>query len=207
MRYKTAIFLALFSVAANAQMNLPLPQIVPENEDTTVEQPVDSGSVLSEQPAQVDVAPTIDDAYSPYRHSSSPIEPAPDASATDAPVVTPPAAVEKTPEEPAAPVTVDAKKATIQILDKLNAKALQIDVEVGKKLKHNELEIELKRCVHSPKEAKEENIAFMRIWDLGKGDYSNEVFKGWMFSSNPALHTLEHPIYDVVLLKCFQDKN
>ena len=29
------------------------------------------------------------------------------------------------------------------------------------------------------------------------------IFKGWMFSSTPALNAVEHPIYDIWLLKCY----
>ncbi|MGB2533926.1 MAG: DUF2155 domain-containing protein [Candidatus Puniceispirillum sp.] len=28
------------------------------------------------------------------------------------------------------------------------------------------------------------------------------VFAGWMFSSSPAVSAMEHPVYDITLLKC-----
>ena len=33
-----------------------------------------------------------------------------------------------------------------------------------------------------------------------------EIFKGWMFSSNPALSAMEHPVYDIWIVEC-KDKN
>ena len=35
--------------------------------------------------------------------------------------------------------------------------------------------------------------------DTEKG---NQVFSGWMFASSPALHPLEHPVYDVWVIDC-----
>jgi hypothetical protein len=32
------------------------------------------------------------------------------------------------------------------------------------------------------------------------------IFKGWMISSSPATHAVEHPIYDAWLLKCYDTK-
>jgi hypothetical protein len=181
------VFLLLMPLMARAQ-------------DSYQEQAIEP--VLAEQPA-------ADDAYSPYTQGIPEIpqeellEQLPQVE--DAPVAEEPPAPE--PEaEPIEPEKIEGKKASLQILDKINARVAEVEVELDKEMTYHELKINVKRCVHSPKDSKEENIAFMRIWDIGQGDYTNIVFSGWMFSSNPALHSFEHPIYDVVLLKCLDDE-
>jgi len=156
------------------------------------------------------VAPEmVDDAYSPYSRAFPELVPelpeeyqelvAPAEGAVSTPETTEP---ETTEPEPLEPAKIEGKKARLQILDKINASVNEVEVELDKELEYQELKINVTRCLHSPQDSKEENVAFMRIWDIGQGDYTNIVFSGWMFSSNPALHSFEHSIYDVVLLKC-----
>lgn len=38
--------------------------------------------------------------------------------------------------------------------------------------------------------------------DTVNGNEQVNIFKGWMLSSSPALNAIEHPVYDVWLLKC-----
>lgn len=120
----------------------------------------------------------------------------PDASSTL------PASQSQAAEATTTPENIDSKTATLQVLDKLDAKVSEIDVKVSNQQSFKDLKIEVRRCVRSSQAEKNENMAYMRIWDLRKQDYKNLVFQGWMFSSNPALNPFENPIYDVVLLKC-----
>lgn len=180
------------SLAANAQDPETTPSVEPEVIATdSVDSVLTDGLETDETPEQMQepVANPEEEVLAPGVTTTAPTQE--ELEASEAPVA----------EEVVK--IIDSKKAKVQILDKLNAQVDKVEIEIGKKLKYNEIEIELKRCVHSPDDTKEENIAFMRVWDLAKGDYSNQVFKGWIFSSNPALHSLEHPIYDMVLLKCF----
>lgn len=166
---------------------------------------------------EVPAAAPVDDAYSPatqilkeqapnFPQEQVPLEVETLEAQPTAPEQVPaPPATEVTPPEPIAPEMIEGQKATLQILDKIDARVQNVDVEVEKEKSYHELKIEMKRCVRSPQESKEENMAFMRIWDVAQGDYTNIVFSGWMFSSNPALHSFEHPLYDIVLLKCFDD--
>jgi len=208
MKYSLLLLLAL-PLVANAQDEVSgQPQIQVQEEV-----PVEQAPPVIGQP--VEAAP-VDDAYSPatqilkeqapnFPQEQVPqgFENAPALGPAEGPAVEEAAPVTTTPEpETIAPQLIDTKKAELQILDKIDARVENVDVDVDKEKTYHELKIEVKRCVRSPQESKEENMVFMRIWDVGQGDYTNIVFSGWMLSSNPALHSFEHPIYDVVLLKC-----
>ena len=68
------------------------------------------------------------------------------------------------------------------------------------------LSIIVRSCQTRPVEEAPENFAFVDITDKSlKGEEVN-VFKGWMLSSSPATNALEHPIYDVWLLQCLNNK-
>ena len=48
-----------------------------------------------------------------------------------------------------------------------------------------------------------EAAAFLQIWERKPHeDQSKWVFSGWMFSSNPALSAMDHPVYDVWVIDC-----
>lgn len=97
--------------------------------------------------------------------------------------------------------TLEKEKATLQVLDKISAKAVQLQLEKGKPISFHNLDITMKRCLASPKSARIENLAYLEFADSRK-ESSKLLFRGWMFSSNPALNSLQHPLYDVVLLSC-----
>lgn len=68
------------------------------------------------------------------------------------------------------------------------------------------MSIVVRSCKTRPVEEAPENFAFVDITDKSlKGEEVN-VFKGWMLSSSPATNALEHPIYDVWLLQCLNNK-
>ena len=62
--------------------------------------------------------------------------------------------------------------------------------------------IVVRACKTTPPEETPENYAFVDVADSSFGKMQFNIFKGWMMSSSPALNAVEHPIYDVWLLKC-----
>ena len=57
-------------------------------------------------------------------------------------------------------------------------------------------------CVTHPPEETPENAAFLEIFQLTDGKEKQKVFSGWMFASSPALSALDHPVYDIWVLRC-----
>lgn len=101
---------------------------------------------------------------------------------------------------------VETNTAHMQAMDKITGKVSEIDVPVNSLVKFGSFSILVRKCITRTPEETPENTAFVDVVD----DYNNQepvnIFKGWMLSSSPALNAVEHPIYDVWLLKCY-DKN
>jgi len=102
----------------------------------------------------------------------------------------------------AANARIDAAQAKLQILNKIDAKTEEIEPIVNKPMNYHELEFHVKRCISSSDDEKEENMVLLEIWEKTLDKRRDKVFYGWMFSSSPAISSMEHPIYDVILLDC-----
>lgn len=73
---------------------------------------------------------------------------------------------------------------------------------VGESVRIGTLEILVRACRYRPPEEPPESAAFLDITETRPGAPAQEVFRGWMFASSPALSAMEHPIYDVWVLSC-----
>lgn len=96
--------------------------------------------------------------------------------------------------------------AKMQAMDKITGRVSVINVPVGGVVEFGSLSIVVRSCKTRPAEETPDNFAFADITDKTlKGEEFN-IFKGWMISSSPATHAVEHPIYDVWLLQCTDEK-
>ena len=101
---------------------------------------------------------------------------------------------------------IDKNTAQMQAMDKITGRVSKIEVPVGGEIKFGSLSIVVRSCKTRPEEETPDNFAFADITDKTlQGDIVN-IFRGWMISSSPATHAVEHPIYDVWLLKCLDTK-
>lgn len=100
---------------------------------------------------------------------------------------------------------IDKNTAKMQAMDKITGRVSVINVPVGGMVKFGSLSIVVRACKTRPMEETPDNFVFADIADKTlKGEDVN-IFRGWMISSSPATHAVEHPIYDVWLLSC-EDK-
>ena len=53
-----------------------------------------------------------------------------------------------------------------------------------------------------PPEEPPESTAYINISEIRPGENNKKAFDGWMFASSPGLNPLEHPVYDIWVLKC-----
>ena len=97
--------------------------------------------------------------------------------------------------------------ARLQAMDKITGRVSEIDVPVNGLANYGTFSILVRKCVTKSAEETPENTAFIDIVDNYQTDHPVNIFKGWMFSSSPALNAVEHPIYDVWLLQCFNTKH
>ena len=97
---------------------------------------------------------------------------------------------------------LDTNTARMQAMDKITGRVSEIDVPINSEVKFGSFSIIARRCVTASPEETPENIAFIDVADTYNTQTPINIFKGWMLSSSPALNAVEHPIYDVWLLKC-----
>ncbi|MGA1344076.1 MAG: DUF2155 domain-containing protein [Hyphomonas sp.] len=111
-----------------------------------------------------------------------------------------------------------AKKdqATLRALDKITGRSTDIVVKIGQPARFGSLTIDLRACFQTPPEEVPESAAFLRISSqiplsgeasgAGKGGAAEApspvVFSGWMYASSPGLNALEHPVYDIWVIRC-----
>lgn len=101
---------------------------------------------------------------------------------------------------------IEMNTARMQSMDKITGHVNVINVPVNGMVNFGSMSIVVRSCKTRPVEEAPENFAFVDITDKSlKGEEVN-VFKGWMLSSSPATNALEHPIYDVWLLQCLNNK-
>jgi len=93
-------------------------------------------------------------------------------------------------------------KVTLQVLNKVTARAVQLELETGTHTRFGTLEITVRSCWKSAPEAKEEQAALLEVYEFKAEKAPEKLFVGWIFSSSPALSALEHPFYDITLKKC-----
>ena len=96
--------------------------------------------------------------------------------------------------------------ARLQAMDKITGRVSVIDVPVNGEKAFGSLSIVIRSCQTRPAEEAPDNFAFADITDKNLQGEEFNIFKGWMISSSPATHAVEHPIYDVWLLKCIDTK-
>ncbi|NDE89772.1 MAG: DUF2155 domain-containing protein [Alphaproteobacteria bacterium] len=93
--------------------------------------------------------------------------------------------------------------AVMQGLDKPNARVQTFNVVVGRTANFGPLSVKVKACKKAPPEETPESVAFVEVDDPRVKDALHQnLYRGWMFASSPALSALEHPIYDVWILDC-----
>jgi hypothetical protein len=96
--------------------------------------------------------------------------------------------------------------AILQGLDKVTGRVMTIDAPVGATVHFGTLEIIVRTCRKRPPEEEPEAAAFLDIWEIRSGAPAVSLFRGWMFASSPALSALEHPVYDIWVLDCEDNK-
>ena len=90
-------------------------------------------------------------------------------------------------------------------LNKVTARAQTIEATIGSVVRFGTIEIVAHRCWKSAPEERPENAALLEISEVKQGEPPARIFMGWMFSSSPALSALEHPFYDVTVVRCAKE--
>jgi hypothetical protein len=98
----------------------------------------------------------------------------------------------------------DKKNATIQILNKITAKAQYLNMPIKSQVTLGTLTINIDNCWKSSPYDLSDNKILLKVSEkkIGQDKY-NIIFNGWMFSSSPGISSLEHAVYDIVAINCY----
>ncbi|WP_425099691.1 DUF2155 domain-containing protein [Tropicibacter sp. S64] len=89
--------------------------------------------------------------------------------------------------------------AVLRVLDKLNAKVNDVTLANGSSVQQGLIEIVLSECRFPVGNPAGDAYAFLTIREAG---VAQPVYRGWMIASSPALNPLDHPRYDVWVMRC-----
>lgn len=95
--------------------------------------------------------------------------------------------------------TVEAPGAVLRGLDKVAGAARDIPLGIGESANFGRLTITLTECRYPAGDPAADGFAHLVIHDSLRADV---VFRGWMIASSPALNALDHPRFDVWLIRC-----
>ncbi|MGJ8624102.1 MAG: DUF2155 domain-containing protein [Yoonia sp.] len=87
----------------------------------------------------------------------------------------------------------------LRVLDKLSGAVADLSILQGETAQIGFLSITLQDCRFPVDNPSGDAFAFMDVVDRDEG---NALFSGWMLASSPALNAMEHPRYDVWVLRC-----
>ena len=93
----------------------------------------------------------------------------------------------------------DAQGAVLRGLDKVSGQAVDIEVPTGGSAEFGQLTIKLNACRYPSDSPTSDAFAELEITEAGS---EAPAFSGWMIASAPALSALDHPRYDVWVIRC-----
>jgi hypothetical protein len=93
----------------------------------------------------------------------------------------------------------DAPGARLRVLDKLTGDVQDVTLAAGQSQSFGRLTVQLDACRYQPENPTAEAFGLLTIGDAAS---DAPVFAGWMVASSPGLSALDHPRYDVWVLRC-----
>jgi hypothetical protein len=96
------------------------------------------------------------------------------------------------------PVTQQGARVTLRALDRMLGRPTDIELTIGQTVLFGRIAIHVPECRYPADNPSSDAYAHIRVLDTG----GNQLFDGWMVASSPALSALEHPRYDVWVLRC-----
>lgn len=92
-----------------------------------------------------------------------------------------------------------AAGATLRALDKITGETTDIQIGRGQMASYGQIQIILGECRFPEGNPSSDAFALIEVRDIRQ---QAPVFQGWMVASSPALNALDHPRYDVWVLRC-----
>ncbi|MFV2002005.1 MAG: DUF2155 domain-containing protein [Paracoccaceae bacterium] len=95
--------------------------------------------------------------------------------------------------------TTSPDGAVLRALDKISGEVVDFDLSPDQTKQLGRIQVSLGECRYPSENPASDAAALLIIRNVGDG---LEVFTGWMLASSPALNGLDHPRYDVWVLRC-----
>lgn len=92
-----------------------------------------------------------------------------------------------------------APGALLRALDKVSGETRDIELPAGGVEAFGRIEVGLAECRFPADDPTSDAFAHVTVQDLTQG---RMAFDGWMIASSPALSALDHPRYDVWVIRC-----
>lgn len=92
--------------------------------------------------------------------------------------------------------------AVLQTLDKVTGRVRTLEAPIDREVAFGALRIVARTCRKRPPEEPPESAAFLEIAERQPGEQVQNVFRGWMFASAPAVSAMDHAVYDIWVLDC-----
>ena len=100
---------------------------------------------------------------------------------------------------------VQMQYANFKLLNKISNNINKKTIEVNSTASMGTLNINVYSCFTEPPNVIPEDYVLIDVEDNFKNE-DRLIYRGWMISSSPDITPLEHPIYDLWLLGCSNDK-
>ncbi len=98
--------------------------------------------------------------------------------------------------------TTSASAGTIRVLDKISGETTDIEIPRGGTARFGRLQIAMGDCRYPTSDPNSDAYGMLDIQELHEDEGPLHAFTGWMFASSPALSAMDHPRYDVWMLRC-----
>ena len=95
----------------------------------------------------------------------------------------------------------------VNLLNKTTGKTITLVSKISSTINFERIEILPLKCWKSYPEEAPENKLLLKVYE---NDIINNtkkmIFFGWIFSSSPSISGLEHSLYDITLIDCFNEQ-
>ena len=105
--------------------------------------------------------------------------------------------IEDIPQEDVRALSADGVQ--LKGLDKVSGEVTDLDLTRGETKPVGRLEVTLEDCRYPEDNIAGEGFAWLTIRDPSR---DLVLFDGWMVASSPALNALDHPRYDIWVIRC-----
>jgi hypothetical protein len=105
---------------------------------------------------------------------------------------------------PAQAETIANPVAAFSGLDKITGRITRFDVYIDETVQFGALQITPRVCYTRPPSETQRTSVFVEIDQVSLKGQITRIFTGWMFADSPALHAVDHAVYDVWLEDCRQ---